>query len=165
MAVGSEQALAKELPQPGAVVVASFSPDGKQVLTGCQESEGRPGESRLWDAATGAALGPAMSQQGQVMAVAFSPDGKFVLTAGNDGTARLWKTADGTPAQAPWKYDGVAVAAVAFSPDGRFAAIAGRGRTVQLHAVAQWKIVAAWPVSDHQTWVWSLAFTPDGRRC
>ena len=162
--LASEQALAKVLPQPGAVVVASFSPDGKQVLTGCQESEGRPGESRLWDPATGAALGPAMSQQGQVMAAAFSPDGKLVLTAGNDGTARLWKTADGTPAQDPWKYDGVAAAAVAFSPDGRLAAIAGRGRTVQLHEVATGKIVAAWPVADHQTWVWSLAFTPDGRR-
>ena len=52
-----EQALAKELPHPGAVAVLALSPDGKQVLTGCHESEGQPGESRLWDAATGAALG------------------------------------------------------------------------------------------------------------
>jgi WD40 repeat protein len=159
-----EDSLARVLPHHGAVAEIAFSPDGMRVLTGCQESKDRPGESRLWDAATGKALGPAMSQHGQVMGVAFSPDGQLALTGGNDGHARLWRTADSSPARAPWKYDGNVVAAVAFSPDGRLAAFGGRGRTVQVREVASGKQVAAWPVFDKAGWVWRLTFTPDGQR-
>jgi WD40 repeat protein/serine/threonine protein kinase len=158
-----EDAVARVLHHDGAVAEIAVSPDGKQVLTGCRESKDRPGESRLWDLATAAPLGPPMSQQGQVMAVAFSPDGKRVLTGGNDGYARLWNSADSSPAQEPWKYDGNVVAAVAFSPDGRLAAFGGRGRTIQLREVAGGKTVATWQVYDHESWVWGLAFTPDGR--
>jgi WD40 repeat protein len=158
-----EESLARVLHHHGAVAEVAFSPDGKRVLTGCQEAKDRPGESRLWDVATGKALGPAMPQHGQVMAVAFSPDGRWALTGGNDGHARLWRTADSSPAQAPWKYDGNVVAAVAFSPDGQLAAFGGRGRTVQLREMASGKQVAAWPVFDKAGWVWRLTFTPDGR--
>ena len=79
----------------------AFSPDGKQVLTGCQESE-RPGESRLWDPATGALSDRRCLQEGQVLGVAFSPDGKrLALTAGNDRTVRIWKTTDGARSSPP----------------------------------------------------------------
>src|SRR5262249_53556174 len=139
--VAREDALAKTLPHPAPVAAAIFSADGRRILSGCQESAGRTGESRLWDGNTGAPLGPPMPQNGQVMAVALSPDGRFALTGGNDGTARLWRTSDSLPAQAPWVYEPlgkdnvVVVAALAFSPDGRLAAVGGRGTRVQLREV------------------------------
>jgi WD40 repeat protein len=49
---------------------------------------------------------------------AFSPDGKTVLTWGDDGTARLWSAADGTPRGRPVRYGGRVLAA-AFGPDGQ----------------------------------------------
>ena len=134
---------------PGAVAAIAFSPDGKRVLTGCQESEQRPGESRLWDAATGEPLGPPMPQEGQVMAVAFSPDGKLPLTGGNDRTVRLWNTADGLP---PSHRGPMAMSSLP-SPSVRTAAwpqSAGREAQVQLREVASGKILAAWEAYDRK---------------
>src|SRR5207244_1250091 len=106
-----------------------------------------PGESRLWNAATGEPLGPPMSQNGQVMGASFSPDGKLALTVGNDRTARLWNTRDSSPAQPPWQYGNV-VAAAAFSPDGKLAAIGGRSGAVQLREVATGNEVGRWQAYD-----------------
>ena len=69
----------------------AFSPDGKTILTGCQDKE-----ARLWDAATGQFIG-LLEHQGGVTAVAFSPDGKTILTGSLDGTVRLWDADPGQP--------------------------------------------------------------------
>jgi hypothetical protein len=75
----------------------AFSPDGKTVLTGSWDKT-----ARLWEAATGKALGPPLQHQDNVVAVAFSPDDKTVLTGSDDKTARLWAVPfpiPGTPEQ------------------------------------------------------------------
>ena len=66
----------------------AFSPDGKTVITGCEDRT-----ARLWDASTGRPIGPPLTHQGAVMAVAFSPDGTTVITGSRDGTARFWDVA------------------------------------------------------------------------
>jgi WD40 repeat protein len=66
----------------------AFSPDGKTVLTGCEDKT-----ARLWDASTGQPTGPPMRHENGVEAVAFSPDGKTVLTGSMDNTAQLWNVA------------------------------------------------------------------------
>jgi WD40 repeat protein/tRNA A-37 threonylcarbamoyl transferase component Bud32 len=162
--LADEQASVKEMKCPGAVAVVALSPDGRRVLTGCEDSEGRLGESRLWDAETGEPLGEPMPQsdgrKGQVMSGAFSPDGKLVLTGGNNGEVRLWHTATSARAQNPWPQGNI-VAAIAFSPDGSLAAASGLNGIVEVRDVATGKIRNRWRADSDGFWVWSLAFTDD----
>ena len=95
------------------VDAAAFSPDGKTVLTGGDDST-----ARLWDAATGQPIGQPIRHEGVVTSVAFSPDGKTILTGSTDKTARLWDAATGQPVGSPFPHGGE-VMAVAYSPDGK----------------------------------------------
>src|SRR5262249_35100937 len=64
-----------------------FSPDGKRVLT-----TSRDGPHRLWDAATGEAVGEPLDYSGPEQ-VLFSPDGKTILATGR--RVVLWDGATG----------------------------------------------------------------------
>jgi len=59
-----------------------------------------------------------------VLAVAFSPDGQTILTGSDEGTARLWTAAMGTPIGSAMPHGGK-ITAVAFSLDGRIAFVGG----------------------------------------
>jgi hypothetical protein len=63
------------------VLDVAFSPNEQLVATG---SAGRDGTARLWDTATGKAVGPPVRHRGNVSAVGFSADGAFLWTAGTD---------------------------------------------------------------------------------
>ena len=63
---------------------ASFSPDGRTVVTASRDQT-----ARLWDAASGKEL-QRLTHDGWVNAASFSPDGRTVVTASTDETARLW---------------------------------------------------------------------------
>src|SRR5262249_39907470 len=95
------------------VHTVAFSPDGKTLLTGSWDKT-----ARLWDAATGRALGEPLRHQYRVVSVAFSTDGKAVLTGSNDGTARLWDAATGRPLERTFPFRSI-VNTAAFSPDGK----------------------------------------------
>ena len=98
---------------PVAVSAAAFSPDGKTLLTGCED-----GTARLWDVGNTDTPSAPLLHQAWILAVAFSPDGKTVLTGSEDGTARLWDAATGMPLGPPLLHPRQ-VMAVAFSPDGK----------------------------------------------
>ena len=97
----------------GPVDAAAFSPDGKTILTGGDDCA-----ARLWDVASGRAIGQPLFHQGTVFAVAYRPDGKAIVTGSADTTARLWDPATGKPMGSPMMHGGE-VRAVAFSPDGK----------------------------------------------
>jgi WD40 repeat protein len=68
----------------------AFSPDGRFVVTGSQDST-----AKLWDVATGKELRTFGGHSHDVLSVAFSPDGRYVVTGNGDKTARLWDPATG----------------------------------------------------------------------
>ena len=61
--------------------------------------------ARVWDAATGKAIGGAMKHEDDVFKAQFSPDGKRVVTASEDKTARLWDAATGRAIGEPMKHE------------------------------------------------------------
>jgi WD40 repeat protein/serine/threonine protein kinase/tetratricopeptide (TPR) repeat protein len=132
----------------------AFSPDGKTILTGCEDNV-----ARLWDAA-GRPIGEPLRHQGRVLSVAFSPDGRVALTGSEDGTARLWDANSGRPIGRPLTHPNV-VNAVAFSPDGRTVLTGCDDGTARL-----WDATTGRPIGRpwmHQGEVNAVAFSPDGR--
>ena len=67
-----------------AVNSAQFSADGQRVVTASRDKT-----ARVWDAATGKALGEPMKHDGEVYSAQFSADGQRVVTASWDETARV----------------------------------------------------------------------------
>ena len=67
-----------------------YSPDGKTILTGSHDRT-----ARLWDAATGKALGSPFRHADPVNRVAYRPDGKTIATGDLGGVVRLWDVDQG----------------------------------------------------------------------
>jgi WD40 repeat protein/serine/threonine protein kinase len=139
----------------GQVTGVAFRPDGKVVLTGSLDNT-----ARLWDAATGQAIGMPMAHKGQVWAVAFRPDGKVVVTASADNTARLWDAATGKPIGTPLEHKG-GVLAVAFRPDGKAVLTGSEDNTARLWDAATGKPIGT--PRGHMGPVLAVAFSPDGK--
>jgi WD40 repeat protein len=98
---------------------ATFSPDGKTLLTGGGGSPGRSGgEAKLWDARTGAAVGTPLIHGSGVTAVAFTSNGREAWTASTDGTVRQWDAKTGQPLGAPVDRNRVLAMAAAADSQG-----------------------------------------------
>ena len=138
----------------GPLHTAVFSADGKFVVTASGD-----GTARVWEAATGKAIGEPLRHEG-VISAAFSPDGKFVVTASGDGTARVWEAATGKAIGEPLRHEGTVISA-AFSPDGKFVVTASGDNTARVWEAATGKAIGE-PLR-HEGAVRSAAFSPDGK--
>jgi len=117
-----------ELPHPSGVPSVAFSPDGKKIVTACNDKI-----ARIWDADTGKELQKLAGHKGGINSAAFSPDGNKIVTVsgrtmtnapGDDRTARIWDAHTGTELiklEAPNRIGTVpsAIHSAVFSPDGK----------------------------------------------
>jgi WD40 repeat protein len=69
----------------GGVMSASFSPDGRRIVTGSDDQT-----AKVWDAATGEELLTLKGHKEWVISAAFSPDGRRIATGSADLTAKIW---------------------------------------------------------------------------
>ena len=122
------------------VISASFSPDGKRVVTASGDKT-----ARVWDADTGKPVGEPMTHGEAVHSASFSPDGKRVVTASWDKTARVWDADTGKPVGEPMTH-GDRVYSASFSPDGKRVVTASGDKTARV-----WDADTGKPVGEPMT--------------
>jgi WD40 repeat protein len=137
--------------QPGGVVDAAFTHDGRELATA-----GRDGLT-VWSVPSGKRV-RVLRSPGGTAAVALSPDGSLVASAGQDGSARLWDASTGH-LRGVFKGSSKALRDVVFSPDGRVLLATGENNQAwdvrtgrRLHVLV-----------GHTGRVVEGGFSPDGR--
>ena len=151
----------------GFVGAARFAPGGEVVGTG-----GSDKVARLWDirlrrsAPEGAVPLGTVSREfeghsGRVGAIAFSPDGALFATGSTDGTARVWKVADGELVTILPGHENY-VNGVEFRPDGKLVATASRDRRVRIFDALSPTLRAT--LAGHTEPVTDLAWSRDGTK-
>lgn len=138
----------------GPTLAAAASPDGRRLAVAAGSGVA------VTDRATGRVLYTLAGHADLVAAVAYAPDGRTIATGSHDGTARLWRAADGTCVGVLRGHESWVLGA-AFSPDGTALATAGYDRTVRV-----WDVAAARPtrtLAGAAAGVRCVAYSPDGR--
>jgi WD40 repeat protein len=150
----------------GRVNQASFSADGGRVVTAADD-----GTARVWDVATGEAVGAPLVHNNPVVRAKFSSDGRHIFTVsgkppanrtGDDsfeGEARVWDLGNGT--SFTFKHS-AKIDLTSFSPDDRYVLTCGNATTVQVWDAATGK--PACPPFPHKNEVRQALFSPDGSR-
>lgn len=82
--------LVAQVGHTGSVASASFSPDGKRVVTASSDST-----ARIWDANTGKELKRLDGDSNGIWSMSFSSDSKRLVTTSRDGVARIWDAESG----------------------------------------------------------------------
>ncbi len=139
--------------QPAASCLA-FAPDGRQLVTGGRDADGR-GNVKIWDVASGELLRQHVVHGRAVTALAFAPDGRRLATAGADETVTVWDAATGQLERTLRGHAG-AVLAVAFAPDSGRLASGGQDTVVRT-----WDLDTGDPVREfagHTAPVTAVAF-------
>lgn len=138
-----------------AVKSLAFSPDGRTVAAGSAD-----GRVRLFDAATGQALGKPLAGHGDtVLAVAFAAEGAALGSIGSDGTVRRWDVRAGQAVGEPMR--GFAMRSAAFGPDLALFASGREDGVVGIWNPGIGQSIGE-PQPGHAHMVTALAFSPDG---
>jgi WD40 repeat protein len=151
-----------------AVTALAFSPDGKTLAVGVGDrfSGSTRGEVKLWDVRTGKWKADILSHiehlegwpQGTVWSLAYSPDGKLLAIGTGAQNVVLWNVQ--VERVCGYLRQGTGVRALAFADDGLFIG------TACGYVAKIWDLATRserFELRGHGGWIWSLAFSPDGR--
>jgi WD40 repeat protein len=162
-----DAALRLKLRLRGLVGAARFAPSGELVGTG-----GSDQVARLWDVRPRPIVSEGVVPVGQVNrelkghvgrvgAIAFSPDGGRVATGSTDGSARVWKVADGELVTILPGHENY-VTDVEFRPDGNLIATASRDGRARIFDAQSPTLRAT--LAGHREPVTDVAWSRDGTK-
>ena len=149
----------------GHILWATFSPDGRKVVTASEDAT-----AQIWDAETGKPLTPPLRHDKAVRSAQFSPDGLRVATASEDKTARIWDANNGRMLTPPLRHPGPVDFAAFSSPDGRMVVTADDWQEIknsepkgQARLWDSWRGVPLSPPLEHSGATLHADFSADGR--
>lgn len=152
--LATDQVYAADFGHQNGLCAATFSADGRWVLTANQE-----GSACVWDAVTLKETSH-FDQPDRIFNARFSPDGRRFITASKNKTARIQDTLTGK-VLLELKGFSDAVQFADFSGDGRLLVTACRDRTAQI-----WDATDGHPIGPplpHDRWVNYACFSPDSQ--
>jgi WD40 repeat protein len=139
----------------GLVWTISFSPDGRWLVSGGQDSI-----VRVWDTASGVEVRKLSRHKAPVRSVAFSPCGRWLASASEDRTVILWNAKTGEAVHT-LSAQPVPIWSLTFSPDGQ------RLTTACRRGLCTWDVDTGKPIHSwqhDQGSVLGVAYSPDGKR-
>ncbi len=114
----------------------TFSPDGKRLVVGGSEGDGRPSSGlATWDLDNGHGIKTLRGLTGTVEKTVFSRDGRFVAATSQEWQVAVWDLQSGSLLHvfnAP-RGEFIDNASLAFSPDGRLLAFSGGNEARMWH--------------------------------
>ena len=134
---------------------ATYSPDGKRILTASSDKT-----ARVWEANTGRLVAELKGHAANVISATYSLDGKRILTASLDNTARLWEAETGRLV-AELKGHLNPVLSARYSPDGKRILTASLDKTARLWEAETGRLIAE--LKGHASRVSSATYSPDGQ--
>jgi WD40 repeat protein len=134
-------------------IAASFSPDGRTVLTGFEN-----GKIILWDVATAQEIRRFVGHTNIVGSVLFSRDGRTFVSSSWDNTVILWDVATGQIIHRMADHS-ASVYRMALSPDGRYAFAGSGDNTSTLWDLKTGQVVRRYLVNKATP---SASFSADG---
>jgi WD40 repeat protein/serine/threonine protein kinase len=145
----------------GGIGSVSWSPDGSRLASSALQ--GKVGEVKLWDAATGREIASQSLNSpspGERAALSWCPDSHQFASASRDGTVRIL---DGGTGRQLLAFPGNSsyLNAVSWSPDGRHLAGGGDGRTVAIWDPNTGRETAS--LHGHASGITALAWSTDSR--
>jgi WD40 repeat protein len=142
------------------VRAASFSTDGKSMVTVCDD-----GAARVWDTVTGKLRLPELRQTKPVLSAEFSPRGDWIATASSDAKTCLWDAVTGQ--QVHSIASPAPLRRTIFSRNGRLLATVCASRNGGEDIAQLWDIAATAHEPRllgqmiHAGIVWDIAFSPN----
>jgi WD40 repeat protein/predicted Ser/Thr protein kinase len=151
------------------VTDVAFSPDGRRLAIGSAKPEAgfddhipmAPGETTVWDVATGRELLTLAGSDDVPLAVAVSRDGNRIAAASYDNGVIVWDAASGEKLLTLRGHAGL-VRSVAFSPDGTRLASAGDDKTIKVWDARSGRELLI--LAGHEGAPSQVLFSPDGKR-
>ena len=117
---------------------------------------------RVWDTASGNAVGVLKEHTEAVYAVAFSGDGALLASAAADRSVKIWNVADGLRLYTITEPTD-AVLTLAFRPGTRQLAAGGQDKRIRVWEIGDAAARALRSAPAHRSAVLRVVFSPDGR--
>jgi WD40 repeat protein len=136
---------------------ASFSPDGRNVVTW-----GGEGQARIWSSRNGRQSYPALHHHGPITMATFSPESRCLVTGGADGYVKIWDLASDASLEFQHPhYKGIGEAK--WSPDGKRILLGGGDALGGVWDLATGKPVGE-KISHDPAGFTGASWSRDGRR-